>query len=50
MQQVAARVLREIPGTTLATDSPGRGTDIAIDHSEFAQISPATIAQVVALL
>ena len=35
MQPVAARVLREVPGTSLAQDSPGRETDIAIDHSEF---------------
>ncbi|XAH26304.1 HAD-IIB family hydrolase [Xylophilus sp. GW821-FHT01B05] len=50
MQAVAQRVLREIPGTTLATDSPGRETDIAIDHSEFVQLPPEAIARVVALL
>ncbi len=50
MQQVAARVVHEIPGTTLAQDSPGRETDIAIDHSEFAQLPQSTIDQVVALL
>jgi HAD superfamily hydrolase (TIGR01484 family) len=50
MQQVAARVLREVPGTLLAQDSPGRETDIALDHSEFTHLPPATIAQVVAIL
>ena len=40
MQAVAARVLREVPGATLAQDSPGRETDIAIDHSEFVQLLP----------
>lgn len=50
MQQVAARVLREIPGTSISRDSPGRETDIAIDHSEFAQLAPSTIDRVVALL
>ena len=43
MQQVAARVLREVPGTALAQDSPGRETDIAIDHSEFTHLSQAAI-------
>ncbi len=50
MQQVAARVLHEVPGAALAQDSAGRETDIAIDHSEFAQLSPEQIAQVVALM
>ncbi len=50
MQQVARRVLREMPGTTLAQDSPGRETDIAIDHSEFSHLPPDRIAQVVHIL
>ena len=50
MQQVAQRVLREVPGSTLARDSAGRETDIAIDHSEFAHLSGADIARVVAIL
>ncbi|MDR3454536.1 MAG: HAD-IIB family hydrolase [Rhodoferax sp.] len=50
MQHVAQRVLREIPGAMLAQDSAGRETDIAIDHSEFAQLPPERIAQVVALM
>ena len=50
MQQVAQRILREIPGTALAQDSPGRETDIAIDHSEFVHLDAATVARVVALM
>jgi HAD superfamily hydrolase (TIGR01484 family) len=50
MQAVAARVLRDVPGATLAQDSPGRETDIAIDHSEFVQLSPAGIAQAVQIM
>lgn len=46
----AAAVLREVPGTTLATDSAGRLTDIAVDHSEFAHLDAAQIAQVVAVM
>ncbi len=47
LQQVAQRVLREVPGTTLAQDSAGRETDIAIDHSEFTQLPAEKIEQVV---
>ncbi len=50
LQAAAQRVLREVPGARLAQDSPGRVTDIAIDHSEFAQLPAAAIAQVVALM
>lgn len=50
MQAVLARVEHEVPGAARATDSPGRETDIAIDHSEFVQLSEETIAQVVALM
>jgi hypothetical protein len=50
MQAVLARIEREMPGVHRATDSPGRETDIAIDHSEFAQLSEAQIAAVVALM
>ena len=50
LQQVAARILREVPGAQLAQDSQGRETDIAIDHSEFTHLSEAQIAQVVALM
>ena len=50
MQQIAQRVLRQVAGSTLAQDSAGRETDIAIDHSEFAHLSLADIARVVAVL
>ena len=50
MQAVAQQVLREVPGTQLAQDSPGRETDIAIDHSEFSHLTPAQIAQVVQII
>ena len=50
LREVATRVLREVPGATLAQDSAGRVTDIAIDHSEFAQLSPTQIDAVVAVM
>ena len=50
MQTVLQRIEREIPGAVRATDSPGRETDIAIDHSEFQHLSEAQIAAVVALM
>ena len=50
MQRVAQRILRDIPGTALSQDSPGRETDIAIDHSEFVHLDAATVARVVALM
>ena len=50
LQAAAARVLREVPGATLARDSAGRVTDIAIDHGEFAFLDEVAITQVVALM
>jgi HAD superfamily hydrolase (TIGR01484 family) len=50
MQQVAQRVLHEVPGARMAEDSAGRETDMAIDHSEFTQLAPEKIAQVVAIM
>jgi HAD superfamily hydrolase (TIGR01484 family) len=50
LKEVAARVLREVPGSCLAQDSAGRVTDIAVDHSEFAHLAPQQIEQVVALM
>ncbi|MEJ6021773.1 HAD family hydrolase [Ramlibacter sp. PS4R-6] len=50
MQQVAARVLREVPGSQLARDSAGRETDIAIDHSEFVHLPQERIDQAVAIM
>jgi HAD superfamily hydrolase (TIGR01484 family) len=50
LREVAARVLREVPGATLARDSAGRVTDIAVDHGEFAHLDDAAIERVVALM
>ncbi|WP_066258168.1 HAD-IIB family hydrolase [Hydrogenophaga flava] len=50
LQAVAQRVLAELPHARLSQDSPGRETDIAIDHSEFAQLHEVDIQRVVALM
>jgi HAD superfamily hydrolase (TIGR01484 family) len=50
LQQVAQRIVREVPGATISRDSAGRATDIAIDHSEFVQLDEPTIARVVAIM
>lgn len=50
MQQVAARVQREVSGARLSEDSPGRETDIAIDHSEFVHLPQDAIDRVVAIM
>lgn len=50
LRACAQAVLAQVPGATLAQDSAGRLTDIAIDHSEFAHLDAAQIAQVVAVM
>ena len=50
MQQVAQRVLREVPGAQVSQDSAGRETDIAIDHSEFSHLGAEKIAQAVRIM
>ena len=50
LREVAARVLRSVPGSTLAQDSAGRATDIAIDHAEFAHLAPPQIAAALAVM
>ena len=50
MQQVLARIEAVVPGARRATDSGGRETDIAIDHSEFTQLPQAQIDQCVQLM
>jgi len=50
MQQVARRVMQDVPGAVLSEDSPGRETDIAIDHSEFVHLPSAQIAQAVQIM
>jgi len=50
MQAVLARIEREVAGARRAQDSPGRETDIAIDHSEFTHLPQTRIDAVVALM
>ncbi|MDT8992961.1 HAD-IIB family hydrolase [Curvibacter sp. APW13] len=50
MQQVAQRVLRELPGVGLSRDGGGRETDLAFDYAEYAQLPPETVQQVLAIL
>lgn len=50
LQACAAEVLRQVPGSHLATDSAGRLTDIAMDHSEHHHLSAEQIAHVVAVM
>jgi HAD superfamily hydrolase (TIGR01484 family) len=50
MQQVADRIVRDVPGATVSRDSDGRETDIAIDHSEFAHLTQQRIDQVAAAM
>ncbi len=50
LREAGDAVLREIPQARLATDSAGRVTDIAIDHSEFAHLAPPDIERVVRVM
>lgn len=50
LQACAQAVLAQVPGARLATDSAGRLTDIAIDHSEHARLDEPRIRQVQALM
>jgi HAD superfamily hydrolase (TIGR01484 family) len=50
LRRVAALVLAEVPGATLARDSAGRVTDIAVDHAEFAHLDDAAIERVVSIM
>jgi HAD superfamily hydrolase (TIGR01484 family) len=50
MQQVLARIEREVPDAKRSRDSAGRETDIAIDHSEFKHLPPEKITQVVQIM
>ena len=50
MQEVAAQVLRVVPGARLSQDSPGRETDMAIDHSEFVSLSSNEVTRVVEVM
>jgi HAD superfamily hydrolase (TIGR01484 family) len=50
LQQVAQRIVAEVPGAVLSRDSAGRETDIAVDHSEFVHLPDGCIAQVVQMM
>ncbi|MES2785129.1 MAG: HAD-IIB family hydrolase [Pseudomonadota bacterium] len=50
MQEVAQRIIAEVPGATISRDSAGRETDIAIDHSEYTHLPPVHIARVVKVM
>ncbi|MCV2369561.1 HAD-IIB family hydrolase [Roseateles oligotrophus] len=50
LRACAADVLRRVPGACLATDSAGRLTDIAVDHSEFARLDETQIEAVCAVM
>ena len=50
LRTVAERILREIPDATLTDDSPGRVTDISIDHAEFRHLDARGIERVRAIM
>ena len=50
LQVVAHHILQALPQARLATDSAGRETDIAIDHSEHAHLNDEDIARVVSIM
>ena len=50
MQEVLAQIEHEVPGARRATDSPGRETDIAIDHSEFTHLPQQGIDEAVRIM
>ena len=50
MMAVLADIERRVPGAQRATDSAGRETDIAIDHSEFTHLPQAAIDQCVDIM
>jgi HAD superfamily hydrolase (TIGR01484 family) len=50
MQAVLQQIEQTVPGARRAEDSPGRETDIAIDHSEFTHLPQEAIDQAVATM
>ena len=50
MQAVLAQIEREVPGALRTTDSNGRETDIAIDHSEFTHLPQEAIDHAVRIM
>jgi hydroxymethylpyrimidine pyrophosphatase-like HAD family hydrolase len=49
-RQVLAEIEATVPGALRATDSAGRECDIAVDHSEFAQMPQQDIDRCVAIM
>ena len=50
MAQVAAQVLADVAGVELTRDGGGRETDLAFDYAEHAQLTQATVQQVLDVL
>jgi HAD superfamily hydrolase (TIGR01484 family) len=50
MEQVAAKVLAEVPGALRARDAGGRETDLAFDYNEHTQLPPEAVQQILAIL
>jgi HAD superfamily hydrolase (TIGR01484 family) len=50
MQEVLVQIEAEVPGARRATDSAGRETDIAIDHSEFTHLPQEGIDHAVRIM
>lgn len=50
MQQIAARIMFEVPGVFLTRDSVGRETDLAFDYNEFTRQPQQTVQKVLAAL
>jgi hydroxymethylpyrimidine pyrophosphatase-like HAD family hydrolase len=50
MQQIAARVMFQVPGVFITRDSVGRETDLAFDYHEHARLAPEKVQRVLALL
>jgi HAD superfamily hydrolase (TIGR01484 family) len=50
LRRVAQQIIQSVPGATLARDSDGRVTDIAVDHSEFAHLDAVSIKRVLRLM
>ncbi|HXZ48731.1 MAG TPA: HAD-IIB family hydrolase [Usitatibacter sp.] len=49
--QIAARVLREVPGCAIASDQPYREADLAVDFREdVAELPRAAVARIVAIM
>lgn len=50
MEQVAAKVLAEVPGALRARDAGGRETDLAFDYNEYTQLPPEAVQHILSIL